>query len=90
VWKINGQLQLRGTFHIFAPWQTIRRNVDNTVLLGKKPGSPEFFGELQAVMNLKYVSLCAYGNYRTGTAADRGWHVGISLGVFALAPEFLK
>lgn len=90
VWKINGQLQLRGTFHIFAPWQTIKRNDDNTILLGKRPGNPEFFGELQAVMNLKYVSLCAYGNYRTGTTADRGWHVGISLGVFALAPEFLK
>ncbi len=90
VWKMTSNLQLRGTFHIFAPWQRIERGPNNSTLLGKKPGSPEFFGELQAVFNLKLVSLCAYGNYRTGSVADRGWHAGISLGIFVLAPDFLK
>lgn len=90
IWKITSQLQLRGTFHIFAPWQTIESGNDHTAHLGSRLASAEFFSELQAVVKFKFISLCAYGNYRTGSAADRGWHVGISLGVFALAPEFLK
>lgn len=90
VWKISNLLQIRGSFHIFAPWQRIERAQDNAMTRSSVPGSPDFFGELQAVVNIKSVSICAYGNYRTGSPADRGWHCGITLGVFALAPDFLK
>lgn len=90
IWKITNQLQLRGTFHIFAPWQTINRGVHDSTSLGSKPGKPEFFAEAQAVFNLKLLSLSAYANYRTGSPADRGWHCGLSLGIFVLAPDFLK
>lgn len=90
VWKITNLLQLRGTFHIFAPWQKIERGNGNLTHMSRKPGKTEFFGEAELVYNLKFVSLCAYGNYRTGSLADRGWHIGVSLGVFVLAPEFLK
>lgn len=91
VYKITQQLQLRGSFHIFAPWQRLQSLNDSPdVHYSSYPAKPEFFGELQALVDLKYVNLCAYGNYRTGSAADRGWHIGISLGVFALAPDFLK
>ncbi len=92
VYKITTQLQLRGSFHIFAPWQRLQSLNEESpeVHYSSYPAKPEFFGELQALIDLKYVNLCAYGNYRTGSVADRGWHIGISLGIFALAPEFLK
>lgn len=91
VYKITRQLQLRGTFHTFAPWQRLQSEQGGSRTgYSAYPAKPEFFGELQALVDLKYVNLCLYGNYRTGSAADRGWHIGISLGVFALAPEFLK
>lgn len=90
VWKIAGKLQLRGTFHVFAPWEKIERGADNHTRVSSHPASPQFFGEVEAVLDLKIANLCAYGNYRSGSVADRGWHVGITLGIFALAPEFLK
>lgn len=90
VWKINDQFQLRGALHTFTPWRKILEGSDGHTDLSNRPGHTEFFGEAQAVVNLKVVSLCAYGNYRTGSHAERGWHVGISLGIFALAPDFLK
>lgn len=90
VWKVNSQLQLRGTFHIFAPWQSIEHGEGNLTRLSNKPGIAQFFGEAQAVYNFKVASVCLYANYRTGSRDDRGWHVGLSLGIFALAPDFLK
>lgn len=91
VYKITRQLQLRGTFHTFAPWQRLQPLGDTPDAgYSSYPAKPEFFGELQAMVDLKYVNLCLYGNYRTGSPADRGWHLGISLGIFALAPDFLK
>ncbi len=90
VYKYSANLQLRGSFHVFAPWRSIERGAGNLTQLGSRPGNPEFFGEIEAVADLKIASLCAYCNYRTGSAADRGWHVGVSLGIFVLAPDFLK
>ncbi len=78
VWKVVNNLQLRGAMHCFTPWR------DGGVK------SPEFFGEIAAVYKLKIVNLCAYANYRTGSHAERGWHAGITLGIFVLAPQFLK
>lgn len=90
VYKLTSQLQLRGTFHIFAPWQRLGFDETGATTLSKKIPDPEFFGEIQAVANLKYVNVCAYANYRTGYRNDQGWHVGVTLGLFMLAPEFLK
>ena len=90
VYKITQQLQLRGTFHTFAPWQRLESDPFGATRLSSKVPSPEFFGEVQAVANLKYVNVCAYANYRTGRRNDHGWHVGLTIGIFALAPDFLK
>ncbi len=90
VYKITQQLQLRGTFHIFAPWQRLSADEMGRTVLSAKVPSPEFLGEIQAVANLKYVNVCAYANYRTGQRNDNGWHVGLTIGIFALAPDFLK
>ncbi len=90
VYKITQQLQLRGTFHIFAPWQRLSADEMGRTVLSAKVPSPDFLGEIQAVANLKYVNVCAYANYRTGQRNDNGWHVGLTIGIFALAPDFLK
>lgn len=78
VWKVINNLQLRGAFHCFTPWRD------------KGVKSPEFFGEIAAVYKLKLLDLSAYANYRTGSPAERGWHAGLTLGIFVLAPQFLK
>lgn len=78
VWKVVNNMQLRGAFHCFTPWR------DGGVK------SPEFFGEVAAVYKLKIVNLSVYANYRTGSPAERGWHAGVTLGLFVLAPQFLK
>ncbi len=78
VWKVVNNLQLRGAFHCFTPWR------DGGVQ------HPEFFGEVAAVYKLKIVNISAYANYRTGSYAERGWHAGLTLGLFVLAPQFLK
>ncbi len=77
VWKVVNNLQLRGAFHCFTPWK------DGGVK------APEFFGEVAAVYKLKIVNLSVYANYRSGSPAERGWHAGVTMGIFVLAPKFL-
>lgn len=77
VWKVVNNLQMRGAFHCFTPWR------DGGVR------TPEFFGEVAAVYKLKIVNLSVYANYRTGSLAERGWHAGVTMGIFVLAPKFL-
>lgn len=78
VWKVINNLQFRGAMHCFTPWR------DGGI------STPEFFGEVAAVYKLKIVNLSVYANYRTGSHAERGWHAGVTLGLFVLAPQFLK
>lgn len=77
VWKVVNNLQMRGAFHCFTPWR------DGAVR------SPEFFGEVAAVYKLKIVNLSVYANYRSGSKAERGWHAGVTMGIFILAPKFI-
>ncbi len=89
VWKINENLQTRGSFHCFLPFQKICENTTNfTPYYGKWFSDPEFFGELAVVYNFPFAALSLYGNYMSYPAHN--WNFGVSFGVFILAPKFMK
>ncbi len=82
VWTVANNLQVRPFLSLFMPWQRIGES-------RKIPGA-EFFGELALTYSFKPLTVSAYANYRTGNAAERGFHGGLSLGVFLPAPSFLQ
>ena len=88
VWKMSSMFQLRGTFHGFLPLRSIVENTDGTASYGKSFSNMKFFGEAAVVANFSFATLSAYGNYTSYPA--RNWNFGISLGVFVLAPRFLR
>lgn len=88
VWKMSSMIQLRGTFHGFVPYKQINENPDGTAFYGKAFSNIKFFGETAFVVSLPFATLSAYGNYTSYPAHN--WNFGISLGVFMLAPRFLR
>ncbi len=88
IWKLSSTMQLRGTFHAFLPFRKIIANTDLTPCYGKIFANPEFFGETTFAVTLPFATLSAYANYISYPA--RNWNFGLSLGVFILAPKFLR
>ena len=88
IWKITSSLQLRGTFHAFMPYKKILERPDATAYYAKAFSNPEFFGEAAFAFTLPFATLSAYANYASYPA--RNWNFGISLGLFVLAPKFLR
>lgn len=88
IWKINTNVQLRGTFHTFIPFRKIMEGENNTVHYGKWFSNPQFFGETAFAVTLPFATLSAYANYISDPAHN--WNFGISLGIFVLAPKFLR
>lgn len=89
IWKIGSNMQLRTTAHMFLPFRKIKEDtLFLTPYYGKWFSDPEFFGELAFVYNFPFASLKAHCNYMSYPSSN--WNVGISFGVFILAPKFLK
>lgn len=89
VWNVSGLLQLRLSMHAFMPFRRIGIDPSSGyACYGRWFSDPEFFGELAAVYSFPFASLSAYCNYMSYPA--RNWNVGVSFGIFILAPEFLK
>ncbi len=89
VWRISDMVQLRGSAYGFMPLRRIEMNrVTGFSRYGKWFSDPEMFAEVAAVVTLPFANLSAYGDYMTGPG--HGWSFGISLGLFVLAPKFLR
>lgn len=88
MWKISDMIQARGTFHCFLPFRRIEEAPDHTAAYGRWLANPRFFGEVAAVVNLPFAAVSAYANYMSYPA--RNWNFGLSLGIFILAPRFLR
>lgn len=92
--KIGSAVQLRGEAYCFMPWRKVMANVDmdndiyHTPCYGRWFRDPEFYGEVAAVMKLPFANLSAYANYATTPGGK--WNVGISFGLFFLAPQFMQ
>ncbi len=89
VWKMLGNLQLRGDFYLYAPVRTL--SMDPLSGKGYYKGwfeKAEFIGELAAVYNFPFASLSVYCNYLTAPAHN--WNFGINLGILLHAPKFIR
>lgn len=88
IWKMSSTAQLRGTICTFMPCRRILENPDGTARYGRRFGTAHFFGETAVALTLPFATLSAYANYCSYPA--RNWNFGISLGLFVLAPRFIR
>lgn len=88
-WKLNSTFSVRLTLSGFLPFRKIKE-IPGTDLAryGRWFSDPSFFGELSAGYAFPFATLRGYVNYLSFPA--RNWNCGISLGLFFLAPKFLR
>ncbi len=89
IYKYNSSMSARLCMHAFLPMRSIVETDDGGARYGGWFAKPKFFGELDLCYNLPFnATLSAYLNY--ASSASRNWNVGLSLGVFILAPKYLR
>jgi NTE family protein len=89
IYKYNSSLSARLCLHAFLPMRSIMETENGGVRNSKWFANPKYFGELDICYNLPFnATLSAYLNY--ASTASRNWNFGISLGVFILAPKYLR
>lgn len=89
VYRYNDAISARLSINGFVPVRKIEQAADGSAYYGRNWfGTPKMYGEFSVVYSLPFFSLSAYANY-TDSPGDK-WHLGISFGVFMLAPEFLR
>ena len=87
--KITDNLQVRGEGHMFMPFRAIGCGADGRAVQGRWFSDPRWFGELSVAYNFPFkASLAGYVNY-IDAPGDR-WNVGLTFGLFFLAPQFLR
>lgn len=92
IYKYNSSLSARLGLHAFLPMRSIvetDNDVNGNVRYSNWFAKPKYFGELDICYSLPFnATLSAYLNY--ASSASRNWNFGISLGVFILAPKYLR
>jgi len=88
VYKYNSSLSARLSLHGFLPVRSIEEDNAGRAYYGDWFSNPQIFGQLDVSYSLPFATISAYGNYATGRS--KGWNVGVSFGVFLLAPKFLR
>lgn len=89
IYKFSDRFSARGSFHAFVPWRPIESNHDDRgAHYGKWFSRADFYGEISAVYKLPFAALSVYGNYQT--IPGNRWGVGVSFGIFILAPRFMR
>jgi NTE family protein len=89
IYKYNSSISARMCMHAFVPMRSIVETEDGGSRYSNWFAKPKFFGELDLCYNLPFnATLSAYLNY--ASTASRNWNVGLSLGVFILAPKYLR
>lgn len=88
VYKYSSSLSARLSLHGFLPVRSIEEDPAGRAYYGKWFSNPQVFGQIDISYSLPFATISAYGNYATGRS--KSWNVGVSFGVFLLAPEFLR
>lgn len=88
IYKFNDRLSARGSFHAFVPMRSILQDIDGTARYSRWFSRAGFFGETSVVFKFPFAALSAYGTYQTGPGNK--WGIGISFGIYILAPKFLR
>lgn len=88
VYKYSSSLTARVSLNGFLPFRNIEESMAWQSKRGRWFSNPEFFGEFDVAYTLPFATVSGYVNYATSRA--KPWSVGISFGVFILAPKFLR
>ncbi len=89
IYKYNSSISARLSLHAFLPMRRIVEAENAAARYGSWFSHPKYFGELDLCYSLPFnATLSAYLNY--ASTASQNWNVGLSLGVFILAPRYLR
>ena len=90
VYRYNQSVSARIQGYCFMPLRRIERDAATGMAMHSRRwlSHPEFFGEFDVSYKLPFATVTGYCNYSTGV--ESGWNVGISFGVYLLAPKFLR
>ncbi len=88
IYKYSSNLTARLMVDCFMPLRKIKAARDFKAEYGRWLSNPEFFSELDISYSFPFATLSAYVNYVSN--GPRNWNAGITLGVFLLAPRFLR
>lgn len=87
VYRYNSRLSARANAYVFVPYRRALPTDDGGVRFGRRFDSAVFLGEVSAVCALPFADLSAYCNW---TSSRHHFNVGIALGIYVTAPEFLR
>lgn len=88
IYNLTKELHLRGEAYWFVPYQTIKRNSDNSAYFSTPFSSSQFMAETTLVFNFKIASAGMFVNYYS-TAASQ-WNFGINIGFLLFNPKFIE
>lgn len=88
VYKYNSSLTARVYLNCFMPFRKIEEGHAFEARYGKWFNNPEVFSEIDINYSLPFANLSVYGGYATGRS--KPWSIGLSFGIYILAPKFLR
>ncbi len=90
VYRFNQSVSARVQGYCFLPLRRIGQDLDTGMAVHSSRwlSHPEFFGEFDVSYRLPFATVTGYCNYSTGL--ESGWNVGVSFGIYLLAPKFLR
>lgn len=88
VYKYSSSLTARVMVDCFMPLRKIKSGENYQAYHGRWFSNPEFFSELDISYSFPFATLSGYLNYVSSGSSH--WNVGLTLGVFILAPKFLR
>ena len=88
VYKFSQQFTARIMADCFMPLRKIKQGPDLSACYGRWFSNPEFFSELDLSYSFSFATLSGYVNYVS--SGPRNWNCGLTLGIFLLAPRFLR
>lgn len=89
IYRYSDRLSARLSLNMFVPIRRIDEQKGGQVKYsGSFLGSPKLFSQLTVSYSLPFATLSGYCTY-TDTPGNR-WNLGISFGVYLLAPQFLR
>lgn len=88
VYKFNSNISARVGGYAFVPIRPIVENPNGTASYGKWFRNPQAWAEAAVSYSFPFATLSGYVNY--ATISGDHWHVGITFGIYLLAPKFLR
>jgi len=90
VYRYNQSVSARLQGYCFLPLRRIGQDAVTGMAVHSNRwfSHPEFFGEFDVSYRLPFATVTGYCNYSTGL--ESGWNVGVSFGIYLLAPKFLR